>query len=373
MSGRPRLLVVTPDFPPSAGGIQVLVDRIATHVPRMTARVVTLTCAGAREYDATHPVAVRRVRTNRAPRPAAMAALNAAAIREAVRFRPQTVLSAHIVGSPAGAALQKTAGVPFVQYFHAKEIGSRPELARFALRRARASIVVSRYTHDLAVRAGGDPRRLRRIPPGVDLPPAMPGERREARPTIVTVGVLAERYKGHDVVLRALPLVRAQVPDVQWVVIGDGPLRPALEWLTAAHGLAGHVRFLGRVSDRERDRWLARAHVFAMPSRLPADGLAGEGFGIVYLEASAHGLPIVAGGVAGALDAVVPGTTGLLVDPTDHVRVADAISGLLRDRERAEALGRAGRAYAARFAWPEIARRVEDVVLEVAASCGSSS
>jgi phosphatidylinositol alpha-1,6-mannosyltransferase len=104
-----------------------------------------------------------------------------------------------------------------------------------------------------------------------------------------------------------------------------------------------------------------------MPSRLSGGGLGGEGFGIVYLEASAHGLPVVAGEAAGALDAVVPGTTGLLVDPTDHVRVADAIASLLRDRRRADALGRAGREYAARFAWPEIARRVEDVMLEVAA------
>jgi phosphatidyl-myo-inositol dimannoside synthase len=373
MPSRPRLLVVTPDFPPAAGGIQVLVDRIAKHAPRLTTRVVTLTCAGAREYDATHRVPVRRVRTPGAAQPVAMAALNAAALSEALRFRPQTVLSAHIVASPAGAALQETAGVPFIQYFHAKEIGTRPELARFALRRARASIVVSRYTHDLAVGAGADPQRLRRIPPGVDLPPAMPRERREARPTVVKVGVLADRYKGHDVVLRALPLVRAEVPDVQWVVIGDGPLRPALERLAAAAGLAGCVRFLGGVSDGERDRWLARSHVFAMPSRLPGGGFAGEGFGIAYLEASARGLPVVAGGVAGALDAVVQGMTGLLVDPTDHVGLADAIAGLLRDRQRAETLGRAGRAYAARFAWPEIARRVEDVVLEVAGSCGSSS
>jgi phosphatidylinositol alpha-1,6-mannosyltransferase len=373
MSDKPRLLVVTPDFPPAAGGIQVLVDRIVRHATRMTTRVVTLTSAGAREYDATHPMSVRRVRTHGAPRPAAMAALNTAAVSEALRFRPQTVLSAHIVASPASAALQQTAGVPFIQYFHAKEIGLRADLARFAVKRARASIVVSRYTRDLAMGAGGDPRRLRRIPPGVDLPPAMPGERRATRPTILTVGVLADRYKGHDVLIRALPLVRAQVPDVEWVVIGDGPLRPALERLAAAEGLAGSVRFLGRVSDRERDRWLARSHVFAMPSRVPGGEFAGEGFGIVYLEASARGLPVVAGGVAGALDAVVHGTTGLLVDPTDHVCLADSIAGLLRDRDRAEALGRAGRAHAARFAWPEIARRVEDVVFEVAASCESSS
>jgi glycosyltransferase involved in cell wall biosynthesis len=103
-----------------------------------------------------------------------------------------------------------------------------------------------------------------------------------------------------------------------------------------------------------------------MPSRLPPDG-GGEGFGIVYLEAGLHALPVVAGNVAGALDAVVDGETGLLVDPTDHVAVADAISSLILDPELAERLGRAGERRAREHSWPVIARRVEDLLLEVAA------
>ena len=125
------------------------------------------------------------------------------------------------------------------------------------------------------------------------------------------------------------------------------------------------MSFVGAVSDAERDRWVARARVFAMPSRLPPGGVGGEGFGIVYLEAAARGLPVVAGNVGGAVDAVVDGVTGLLVDPADPAAVADALVALLTDRERAEALGRAGAERAREFAWPEIARRVEDVLLEV--------
>jgi phosphatidylinositol alpha-1,6-mannosyltransferase len=127
------------------------------------------------------------------------------------------------------------------------------------------------------------------------------------------------------------------------------------------------VRFLGAVSDAERDHWLRSAHVFAMPSRLPAGGFAGEGFGIVYLEANAHLMPVVAGNVAGALDAVVDGETGVLVDPADHIAVARGASRLLGDPEWAAKLGRIGAERAQGFAWPVISRKVEDLLLEVAA------
>ena len=103
-----------------------------------------------------------------------------------------------------------------------------------------------------------------------------------------------------------------------------------------------------------------------MPSRLPASGRGGEGFGIAYLEASARGLPVVAGNVGGAPDAVADGETGILVDPTDHLALADAVSELLIDRGRAEALGRAGEARARSLAWPHVVRQVEDVLLELA-------
>jgi len=101
-----------------------------------------------------------------------------------------------------------------------------------------------------------------------------------------------------------------------------------------------------------------------MPSRLASNG-GGEGFGIAYLEAGALGVPVVAGNVAGALDAVVDGVTGLLVDPTDHVAVADAITALLLDRERAEQMGRAGAERAKQFAWPRIAGQVEELILSL--------
>jgi phosphatidylinositol alpha-1,6-mannosyltransferase len=101
-----------------------------------------------------------------------------------------------------------------------------------------------------------------------------------------------------------------------------------------------------------------------MPSRVPASRAGGEGFGIVFLEAGAHGLPVLGGNVGGAIDAVVDGVTGLLVDPTDHLSVAEGLVGLLSDRTRSAAMGTAGRAFAEEHAWPRIAARVEDVLFD---------
>lgn len=361
--------MITPDFPPSRGGIQVLVHRVVTHAPELGARVLTLGGEDARAFDRGARIDVRRVRPVGRRRPATVGALNLRALGAAIRMRPDLVLSAHIVVSPAAAVIRRTLGIPVVQYLYAKEIGARPGLARFAVRHADAVIAISRYTRDLALEVGARPEQITLIPPGVDLPEGV-AERAPAsekdRPRLVTVARLEDRYKGHDVIARALPLVRVRVPDVEWVVVGDGPLRPHLERLVASNGVQDSVRFVGSVSDAERDRWLRLADVFAMPSRLPARGLAGEGFGIVYLEANARGLPVVAGRVAGALDAVVDGETGLLIDADDHFEVADSISSLLLDPERARALGRAGVDHSRGFAWPAIAERVEGLCRDVA-------
>jgi phosphatidylinositol alpha-1,6-mannosyltransferase len=204
------------------------------------------------------------------------------------------------------------------------------------------------------------------IPPGIDLPPA-PTVERDVQPTLLTVATLLFRYKGHDVTVRALPLIRAKVPDMRWVVVGDGPFRPALENAIRAYGVEDAVELRGRVSDEERDDWLDRASAFCMSSRVPAAGLGGEGFGIVYMEAAAHGIPTIGGDVAGARDAVVNGETGLLIDPADHLALAGAATELLANPERARAMGAAGRKHAERHAYPLIAARVEALLREVAA------
>jgi phosphatidylinositol alpha-1,6-mannosyltransferase len=289
----------------------------------------------------------------------AIGLLNLQAIREARRWRPEVVISGHIVTSPAARVIDRMIHAPYIQYLYADEVPGRPRLTRFALARAAAVVTISAHTDAMARAYGANPARVHRIPPGVD-PPAGRAQRRSERPLVLTVSRLGDAYKGHDVMIDALPAIRAAVPDVLWVVVGDGPLRGHYERLVRARGLDRSVQFAGAVSDEERDAWLDRAHLLVMPSRVPKRG-GGEGFGIAYLEAAAHGLPVVAGRDGGAPDAVVDGETGLLVDATDPVAVASAVKHLLLDRAHADALGKAGAVRAREFSWPRAAQRVCDL------------
>jgi phosphatidylinositol alpha-1,6-mannosyltransferase len=342
----------------------VLVHRLIRHWHGLQAMVLTATPGQIARSEGEPHFTVRRAWTNRSSRPQQMALLNLSAIAEARRFRPDVVLSAHIVLAPAAWMISRFMRVPYVEYVHGAEVANRPRLAKFAVRGAAAVIAVSRFTGAL-VRQWIAESKIHQIPPGVDMPVSPNGAARSPSPLVVTVARLSDRRKGHDVMIRALPLIRERVPDLEWVVVGDGRLRVEYERQTVDNGLSEYVRFVGEVNDTERDQWLDRASVFAMPSRLAANG-GGEGFGIAYLEAAAHGVPVVAGNVGGAPDAVIDHVTGLLVDPTDHAAVATAIAELLIDRRLAESLGCAGQVRARSMAWPNIAQRVEDLLHRVA-------
>lgn len=358
------VLMLTPDFPPAHGGIGLIMHRLAAGATRTRVRVVAMDAEDTGGFDDAQPFVVRRAPAS-VSRQASIGMLNVRSLLEGARFRPDVILSGHIVTSPAAIVLSRALAVPVVQYVFADEVRARPALAKFAVRSAEVTIALSRYARDVVLALGADATCVRTIPPGVDMPDGARSSR-ATEPTILTVARLVERYKGHDVVMRAMPLIAARAPGVRWVIVGDGPLRRPLEHLGDALGASAHVHFAGSRLFADDATWFDHAHVFAMVSRLGPGGAGGEGFGIVYLEANARGLPVVAGNVAGALDAVVHGETGLLVDPCDHVAVAEAILSLLEQPAHAERLGRAGAERAKDFAWPKIAAQVEDVVLEVA-------
>ena len=269
-----------------------------------------------------------------------------------------------MVCAPAAALIQRTLGVPFVVYVYADEISATPAVARFAMRHAERTIAISAHTHQLALEAGGPPERMVRILPGVDLPDVV--ERHPTgQPTILTIASMAKRYKGHDVMIRALPLIRARVPDAHWVVVGSGPLEPLYrKWVEDA-GLDDAVDFCGFVDAAERDRWLSSADVIAMPSRLRPDGGGGEGFGIVYLEAGAHGMPVVGGDVGGALDAVREGRPACSSTRVITCRSRTRSPTCCSIADRARRMGEAGRAWAEEHTWPRVAERVEDLLQDV--------
>lgn len=354
-----RVLLLTPEYPPSQGGIQQLLYRVASSFNRVRTRVVALGHKDAR---------LETVEVHRMPRlfalhhKSAIVSLNAWSLGQILTFSPDVVISGHIVVSPAALAISSVARVPYIQYVYGTECLRRPHTAAFACRHAAAVIAISTYTRDLVASHVRHPTRLHVIPPGVDIPTEPPSAVAESS-TILNVSRLVERYKGHDVLIRALPLVRARVSGARLVVIGNGPMQRTYEAMAACIGVQDAVEFVGPLSNIDRDAWFGRSRVFAMPSRRSPSGA--EGFGIVYLEAGAHGLPVVAGNVGGARDAVKDGVTGLLVDPTDHVAVADALTAILIDRTHAEALGRGGLNHAKEFEWGAIAHRVEDVLLAV--------
>lgn len=352
--------MTTPDFPPRKGGIQLLCQRLVEH-SGFSYEVVALGDVGSGKHSRDTRSVIRVAWTG--DRHLAVMALNATTIRRALATRPDAVVSAHIVAGPGALAVQRLTGTPAIQYLHSSELGARPRLTRVISRAAAASIAVSEFTKKQAVTLGAPSERLRVILPGVDAARAIEaGPALNGRRTIITVARLEDRYKGFDVLVRALPLVQARVPDVRWVLVGDGPLRHEIAALAAGLGVSHLVTFAGMVDDRSRDRLLAQADVFAMPSRLIPGGRGGEGFGIAYLEAGVHRLPCVVGNVGGAAEAVVNGETGLAVDPTDHVAVADALSKLLINPELRDRLGEGGHRRALDLSWTRMAREVDQLI-----------
>jgi phosphatidyl-myo-inositol dimannoside synthase len=190
---------------------------------------------------------------------------------------------------------------------------------------------------------------LHRLAPGVDTEAYHPGvdgsevRRRYGlsdRPVIVCVSRLVPR-KGQDMLIRALPAIRRRVPDAALLIVSGGPYRSTLQKLAAGQD----VVFTGSVPWAELPAHFAAGDVFAMPCRTRNRGLDVEGLGIVYLEASATGLPVVAGDSGGAPDAVREGETGFVVDGRDPGAIADRVAALLADRDLARRLGSAGRAW----------------------------
>ncbi|HEX5597276.1 MAG TPA: glycosyltransferase family 4 protein, partial [Micromonosporaceae bacterium] len=164
------------------------------------------------------------------------------------------------------------------------------------------------------------------------------------RPVVVCVSRLVPR-KGQDALIRALPVIRRRVSDAALLIVGGGPYRRALENLARQAGVESHVVFTGSVPAEELPAHYAAGDVYAMPCRTRNGGLDVEGLGIVYLEASATGLPVVAGDSGGAPDAVRDGETGYVVGGRDLDQVADRVATLLADRDLARRMGAAGRAW----------------------------
>jgi phosphatidylinositol alpha-1,6-mannosyltransferase len=371
-----RTLLVTNDFPPRSGGIQQFVHNLAVRQPADSLVVYASTWPSgdrgpAAKFDADQPFEVVREDTGMLlPTPAV-----ARRAAQLARSRDCDVVwfgAAAPLGLLAGG-LRRRAGIArAVAQTHGHEAGwAALPGARGLLRRIGDGVDVVTYLGDyfqsrlapvLAGRA-----ELVQLAPGVDTEafhPDLDGGPVRARyglagrPVIVCVSRLVPR-KGQDMLIRALPEVRRRVPDAALLIVSGGPYGDSLRRLARDTGVADHVVFTGEVAWPEVPLHFAAGDVFAMPCRTRRRGLDVEGLGMVYLEASAVGLPVLAGDSGGAPDAVRDGQTGLVVDGRDVAAIADRLAMLLADEPLRRRMGEAGRAWVdAHWRWDILAERM---------------
>ncbi len=226
----------------------------------------------------------------------------------------------------------------------------------------------SRIAGALTPEAAG---RMVQLPPGVDektFHPASGGDRVRARlglsdrPVVVCVSRLVPR-KGQDTLILAMPAILARIPDAVLLIVGGGPYAKDLERLADRTGVQDSVRFTGPVPWAELPAHYGAGDVFAMPCRTRRGGLDVEGLGIVYLEASATGLPVVAGDSGGAPDAVLDGETGWVVRGGSAEESADRIVTLLGDPELRQRMGERGRAWVEeKWRWDLLAEKLKTLL-----------
>ena len=369
-----RTLIVTNDFPPRQGGIQSFVYELATRQPPGSIVVYASTFDGAAAFDADQPFPVVR-------HPSGMLLPTPAAARRAVTLLREHACSAVWFGASAplgllAPALRRAGAEQIVASTHGHEVGwAMLPGGRQALRRIGAACDVitylGSYTRRRVAGAFGPGARLEQLHPGVDVTRFHPGVSGAGvrarygltdRPVIVCVSRLVPR-KGQDVLIEALPAVRRAVPDAALLLVGEGPYRDELEQLALERGVGEHVTFTGGVPLAELPGHYAAGDVFAMPCRTRRAGMDVEGLGIVYLEASAVGLPVLAGDSGGAPDAVREEQTGYVVDGRDADAVGRRLITLLTDAALRRRLGAAGRAWVEReWPWDVVARRLRSLL-----------
>jgi len=368
-----KVLIVTNDYPPRRGGIQSFVHALTQRLPADGVVVYAPAWPGSTEFDAALPFPViRHPGSLMLPVPS-------------VATRSCALLAEHgcdrvLFGAAAPLGLLaprlRAAGAQrIVGLTHGHEAGwAALPGARSLLRRIGEEVDVLTFLAEyfrirLARALSADAAaRMVRLAPGVD--PAefhrgTGGARIRVqlgiapdRPVVVCVSRMVPR-KGQDTLIRAWPVVRAHAPgDPLLMLVGDGPYQSRLDALARQLGVADSVLFTGPVSRDDLPAYYDAGNLFAMPCRTRRGGLDVEGLGIVYLEAAATGLPVIAGDSGGAPDAVIDGETGYVV-PGHNIRaLADRLTQLLADPAGAAAMGDKGRAWIDReWTWEIVAER----------------
>lgn len=384
LSGKRPILLIANMMPPLIGGTAVVYDQLARrgapdiHVisaSRDTDQARPI--AGWQASDATKPYPIRRLPWLRPPQieslrrrigmfdlflvdlPVMMFVL-AAVIVIALRVGARTIVIGELQGLGwLAILLSRITPWRIVIYTHGEEVVQKGynRLARLrgpALRSSDLVVTVSTFTRDrLAADFGVRPERIRLVTPGVDLERFTPGG--TAEPFILSVGRLIER-KGFDRLIDAFGKIAPLFPEYRLKIVGRGPSESHLKAQAQRAGLADRIDFPGGIDDAELVALYRSCALFAMPNRTLADGDT-EGFGLIFLEANACGKAVIGGRAGGAVDAIIDGETGLLVDGEDIDAIAAALRRLLGDPAYRDRLAEGGIRHARALGWDQSARK----------------
>ncbi len=362
-----RVLVVTNDFPPRRGGIETFVQSICAHLPADELVVYTAAMAGDAEHDAEQPFPVYRDPSSTLlPTPAV-----ARRVREVMRrhWCDRVLVGASMPLGLLAGSLRRAGATWIVALTHGHEVWwARVPLARTLLHHVGEQVdvltYVSGWCRDAIAPAlsGAAAAAMAPLSPAVDVGRFRPGCGGDAvrrrwgiapdAPVVVCTARMVAR-KGQHTLVAAWPRVLAAQPQARLLLVGDGPHRARVERLVGRLGLGGSVVLTGSVPWAEMPAHTDAGDVFAMPCRTRRLGLEAEAFGIVFLEARACGLPVVAGRSGGSAQAAGP--DAVVVDGTDPTEWAEALLGALASRASG---GRPLRGEAL-VGWSEVAAQVQ--------------
>ena len=353
------VLFVTNDFGPRAGGIETFVIGLIERRPFGQTIVYTSAQTGSEAYDqawkANFGVTVIRDRA-KILLPTPRVARNLSRVIKESNIQ----VAAFGAAAPLGllSASMKKAGVrKTVALTHGHEVWwAKVFPFNCALRKIGTSVDSLSYLGEFTQQAiskslsKAAAQKMVKIAPGIDVDHFSPQDSTQLRKelkiddkrVIVSVGRLVHR-KGQDHLIQAMPEILKRVPDAHILMVGQGPYLSHLKKLVQELNLVDHVSFIGRIQYAQLPQYICAGDIFAMPSRSRFFGLEVEGLGIVYLEASACGLPVIAGSSGGAPDAVLAGVTGIVVDGENNQEIAAGAIKLLQDLPASKAMGLAGR------------------------------
>lgn len=355
-----KILLVTNDLGPRAGGIESFVLSLVERVPKGCLIIYTSTQKGSAPFDAQllerfGAVVIRDRAKILLPTPR----VNHRAVKILKQYQIKTVW----FGAAAPLALmakqlRACGATNIVALSHGHEIWwAKIPVLKQLLRKIIKDVdhlgYLGQFTKSEIVKASNQIDKFVQIAPGIDTDHFMPKSARadlikkyrlEDRRVIVSVGRLVHR-KGQDKLIESLPKILQSFPEAVLLLVGEGPIKQMLKNTAKQLGVTNNVIFAERVQHIDLPDYICLGEVFAMPVRSRFAGLEVEGLGIVYLEASACALPVIVGNSGGATDAVIDSVTGLLVDGSDTDQIADAVCKLLTDQSRAKAMGLAGRGW----------------------------